>query len=98
VEHGAVDDVGESSFECAHGFHRGLSVDVLAPVVVGASFGLVAQLDGGHGVQDSVDLPVPAAGEPVPDAVAGGGVDRGGSGPGSEVGLGREAGDLGDSG
>ncbi len=56
----------------------------------------VPQLDGGHHVQDPVDLSVPAAGEPVADVVAGGGVDRGGAGPGSEVALVRDAGDVAD--
>jgi hypothetical protein len=58
VEQVSVDDVGESAFEAAPGFHRGLAV-CLAPVEVGASFGGVAQLDGGHDVQYAVDLPVP---------------------------------------
>ena len=38
VEHGPVDDVGESPFEAAHGFVRGLPGGDF-PVVVGAAFG-----------------------------------------------------------
>ncbi len=41
-------------------------------------------MDGGHDAQDLVDLTV-AAREPVPDVVPGGGVDRGGAGPGREM-------------
>ncbi len=63
-------------------------------VEVGAAFGGVADLDGGHDVQHSVDLPVPGSGEPVADLVAGGGVDGGGSVPGGEVRPGGEAGDV----
>ena len=60
VEHGPEHDVGESSFQAAHGFHGGLAGGLLAVVVVAADPG-VAQLDGGHDVQDPVDLPVPGA-------------------------------------
>ena len=81
------------AFEGAHGFHRGLAAGLPAVVVLPAEGG-VAQLDGGHDVQDTVDLPVAAAGEAVTDVVTGGGIDRSGSGPGREVRLGREAGDV----
>ena len=83
------------SFEAAHGLLRGLPGRRL-PVVVGASFGRVAQLDGGHDVQDAVDLPVAGPGQPVADVVAGGRVDRGGSVPGREVGAVGEPGDVAD--
>jgi hypothetical protein len=46
--------------------------------------GGVAQLDDGHDVQRSVDLPVGGAGEPVSHLVAGGGVDACGAVPGGE--------------
>ena len=95
VEHRAVDDVGEASFEAAHGFVGGFAARLLA-VVVGAAFGGVAELDDGHDVQDPVDLPVPASGEPVADVVAGGGVDGGGAGPGREVAAVGEPGDVAD--
>ena len=47
-------------------------------------------------MQHPVDLPVPGPGEPVPDLVAGGGIDRGGAVPGGEVGAVGEPGDLAD--
>ena len=68
----------------------------LLAVEVGPAFGGVAQLDDGHDVQDPVDLPVAAAGEPVADVVAGGGVDRCGAGPGGEVAAVGEPGDVAD--
>ena len=68
----------------------------LRAVEVGAAFGGVAQLDDGHDVQDPVDLAVPASREPVADVVAGGGVDRGGAGPGAEVVAVGEPGDVAD--
>ena len=68
----------------------------LLAVVVGAAFGRVAQLDGGHDVQDPVDLPVPGPGQPVADLVAGGGVDRCGAVPGREVVAVGEPGDVAD--
>lgn len=68
--HLPVDDVGQASFEAAHGFHRGLPAG-FPGVVVGASFGLVAQLDDGHDVQCPVDPAVAGAGEPVALLLAG---------------------------
>jgi hypothetical protein len=73
----------------------GLAGGEFAPVV-GASFGVVPDLDDGHDVQDPVEPPVPGAGEPVPLLLAGGGVDRGGAGPGGEVRAGAEPGDVAD--
>jgi hypothetical protein len=49
VEHVSIDDVGESAFDAAHGFHRCFARGFLA-VVVGPPFGGVAELDGGHDV------------------------------------------------
>ena len=68
----------------------------LLAVVVGAALGGVAELDGGHDVQDPVDLPVPAARQPVSDVVAGGGVDGCGAVPGGEVVAVGEPGDVAD--
>jgi len=68
VEHGPIDDVRESSLQGAHRFHRGLPVG-FATVVVGAAFGLAAELDGRHDVEDAVDLSVPGARQPVSDLV-----------------------------
>jgi hypothetical protein len=84
VDHVAVDDVGQPSFHAPHSFHRGLTIEFLA-VVVGTSLGLVTQLDGGHHVQDPVDLPVARPGQPVPDLVTGGRIDGCCAIPGSEV-------------
>ena len=44
VEHRLVDDVGESSLQRTHGFHRGLAVGSTA-VEVGASLGRVGLPD-----------------------------------------------------
>jgi hypothetical protein len=89
------DDIGESPFQAPQGFHRCLAGREF-PLVVGAAFGVVADLDDGHDVQDPVQAPVPGSGQPVPLLLAGGGVDGGGAGPGGEVGLGPEAGDVAD--
>jgi len=69
-EHAGEDDVGQASFEGAHG-HHGRHPAGLAGVVVDAAFGLVSELDDGHDVQGPVDPPVPGAGEPVTLLVAG---------------------------
>ena len=50
----AVEDIGEPAFEAAQGFHRCLAGGEFASVV-GASLGVVADLDDGHDVQDPVD-------------------------------------------
>ena len=83
-EHAGVDDVGQAAFEGAHGHHRGHAAG-LARVVVGAAFGLVAELDDGHDVQDPVDPPVPGPRQPVAFLVAGGGVQGCGAVPGREL-------------
>jgi hypothetical protein len=77
----SVDDVGESPFEAAPGFQRGLAGGELAPVV-GAALGVVAQLDYRGDVQNVVHPPVPGPRQPVPDLLAGGCVQGGGAGPG----------------
>jgi hypothetical protein len=46
VEHGAVDQVGEASFEAAQGFSVGLALGAFAQVV-GAAFGVGADLGDG---------------------------------------------------
>lgn len=51
-------------------------------------------MHGGHDVQCPVDLTVPAAGESVAGVIPGGRVDRGGPGPGREVVVVAEAGDV----
>jgi hypothetical protein len=53
-------DVGEAAFEGAHGFHRGFPGGELAPEV-GASCGVVAQLDDPGDVEDMVEAAVPGA-------------------------------------
>jgi hypothetical protein len=47
----------KQAFQCSHCFHRGLAVGEFTPVVE-AAFGVVAELDDGHDVQDPVDAPV----------------------------------------
>src|ERR1051326_8726626 len=84
ADHLPVDDVGQAAFEGAHGFHRGLALGEPAPVA-GAAFGVVAELDDGHDVQDPVDAPVAAPRQAVALLVAGGGIQRGGAVPGGEV-------------
>src|SRR5215468_10920527 len=79
VEHAVVDEVGEPAFQAAQGLVGGLPGGDFS-VVAGAALGGVAQLDHGHHVQCLVDLAVPAAGEPVPDVVTGGGVNGGSTG------------------
>jgi hypothetical protein len=83
-EHVGVDDVGEASFERAHGLHRGLAGGLLG-VEVGTSLGRVPQLDDGHDVQCPVDAPVPGPGEPVTFLVTGGGVQGCSAVPGGEL-------------
>jgi hypothetical protein len=79
----AVDGVGDPSLEAPHGLEMGLAGGAFASVV-GASFGVEADLGGGRDVQHVVDLAVPGAGEAVSDLLAGGGIQRCGAGPGGE--------------
>jgi hypothetical protein len=67
-----VNTTGEVSFEGAEGFHGGVSVGASALVVVGAAGAVEADLGDGDAVQGGVELPVAAAGEPVPAGLAGG--------------------------
>jgi hypothetical protein len=69
-------EVGEPALQAAHGLVGGLPGSDFA-VVVGAARGGVAQRDHGHHARCLAGLAVPAAGEPVPDVVSGGGVDGG---------------------
>jgi hypothetical protein len=91
--HLPVDDVGEPSFQSAHGFHRGLAFSEFAPVVA-AVFGVVAELNDGHDVPDPVDAPVAGPRQAVPVLVAGGRVDGCGAVPGGEVGAAGEPADV----
>ena len=95
VEHLLVDEVEQPALDAPHGLHGCLPRGLLAFEVVAALAG-VADLAAGHDVQHPVDLPVPRAGQPVADRVAGGGVDGGRAVPGREERLGREAGDVAD--
>jgi hypothetical protein len=89
------DRIGQASFQAAQGFHRGLAGGEFPPVV-GAAFGVVADLDDRHDVQDPVQAPVPGSGQVVPLLLTGGRVDRGGAGPRREVSLRAEPGDVAD--
>jgi hypothetical protein len=79
-----VDGVGQASFQAAEGFSGCLALGEFASVV-GAAFGVVAELDDGHDVEDSVDASVAGSGEAVASMVAAGGVDRSGAVPAGEV-------------
>ena len=69
-DHSAVDDVGESALESAHGF--GLGVAALAGVVVELSGPRVAaQLGERHVVEHAVDAPVAVRVEAVSHWFAG---------------------------
>jgi len=61
VEHGSVDDVGESAFEDAEGFGLGLAgCEVLGDEVLGV--GVDSYLGDGDPMQRGVGLTVPAPG------------------------------------
>ena len=79
----AVDGVGNPSFEAAHRLHAGLTGDLAS--VVGLAFGVEPDLGGRCDVEHVVGLAVTGAGEAVSDLFAGGGVERGGAGPGGEA-------------
>lgn len=95
TSHLPVDDVRQSSFEAAHGFHRCLTGSQLAAVVA-AAFGVVAQLNDGHDVQDAVDPAVAGPGQSVALVVAGGRIEWCGAVRRREAVLVREAIDLAD--
>ena len=72
--HVAVDDIGESSLEAAHGFAVGLSFSTFASVV-GAAFGVGADLGECDGEEGAVELPVAAGVVAMPDGAPGRGRD-----------------------
>jgi len=63
-EKGAEDEVGETSFDAAHGFAPALAGGDLASVVVLSGGGL-ADLGERHDVERRVELAVADAGEPM---------------------------------
>jgi len=93
--HGAVDEVGEAPFQAAEGFAFGLAFGAFA-LVVGAAFGVGADLGDRDCVAGPVQLPVPAAAEPLPYGPAGGRGQGSGAVGGGEVVPGRVAADVGD--
>ena len=78
-------------------FELGLAGGELAPVV-GPALGVEADLADRGDVDHVVHPPVPGPGEPVPDLLAGGGVQRCGAGPGREPVAVGEPGDVADVG
>jgi hypothetical protein len=89
-----VDEVGESTFEAAQRFFRGLALQAFAFVVATAGRVGLADLGHGHHVQRVVQAPVAGSGESVPDLLAGGGIDGCGAVVGGEVMPTGEAGDV----
>ena len=83
-EHGAIHDVGEPSFEAAHGLHGRLAGG-FSPVEIGPPLSGVTELNHRHHVKGAVDLSVPGPGEPVASVVPGGGVQGRRAVPGCEV-------------
>ena len=81
--HGAVDAVGDSSFEAAQRFAAGLAFGAFA-LVVGAAFGVTADLGDRDRVQRAVELPVPAGVVAVSDGASGGRRQRCGAVGGGE--------------
>ena len=69
VDHGAVDDVGQSAFEAPQGFFVALAGSTFALVVSLARW-FAADLSDGHDVQRVVELAIADAREPVPLHVA----------------------------
>jgi hypothetical protein len=66
VAHGGEDDVGQSPFQAAEGFAFRFAGGAFA-FVVGATFGVAADLGERDGVEGPVELAVPAGIEPVPE-------------------------------
>jgi hypothetical protein len=60
----AVDQVRQPSFEAAEGFAAGFAFGSF-PQIVGAAFGVCADLGDRNRVERAVELPVPAAVQPV---------------------------------
>jgi hypothetical protein len=79
-----VDHVGEASFRAAQRFPVALAGLAFA-LVVGPARGVTLDLGDGHDVQGVVELPVPGAGGVVAHDIAGGDLQRGDAGVGSEV-------------
>src|SRR4029450_3871400 len=69
VPHGGEHDVGESPFQAAEGFAFGFAGGAFA-FVVGATFGVAADLGERDGVEGPVELAVSAGVEPVSDGAA----------------------------
>ena len=80
----AVDQVREPSFEAAEGFPAGFAFASFA-LVVGAAFGVCADLGDRYRVERPVELPVPAAVQAVSHGATRGGRDGCGSVGGGEV-------------
>ena len=72
--------VGEAALEAAHGLVAGLALGDLAVVVGAAEAVAHADLGERSDVQCQVQLPVPAAGQPMPGPVGAGHLDRGDTG------------------
>ncbi len=79
----SIEGVGDTSLEAAHRLERLFPSSELAPVV-GPARGVQADLTGGGDVDHVVGLAVPSSGQPVPDHLPGGRLDRSGTGPGRE--------------
>src|SRR5207247_3736985 len=94
VDHPLIERVTDLAFERAERALAGHSVGDLLVVVGAALAAAVADLaDRGH-MDDVVQLPVPAPGQPVDRPVAGGDLDRGGAVVGGEPVAVREAADV----
>lgn len=91
VEQSSVDLVRDVSFEAAHDVPGGESLGA-APLEVGhCAWFAVSHAQQHDPVQGRVRVPVPAAGEPMPCALARGGGDRRDTGEGGERCSGAEA-------
>src|SRR5687768_13283086 len=89
-DHDPPDDVGQMSFQAAHGRAWGCSGGDPAVVIGAASAGGHADLDHGDGVDGSVELPVSVTAEPMYLTVGAGDLDRRGAVVGGVGGCGRE--------
>ena len=89
------DAAGEVALEAADGFAAGLAFG-LAAGEVGGALGVQAALGDGEAVQRAVELAVAAVVEAVALGSSGGGGDRRRAGGAGELGVGGEAGDVGD--
>src|SRR4051794_21852315 len=89
------DSAGEVALEAADGFAAGLAFG-LAAGQVGGGLGIEAALGDGEAVQRAVELAVAAVVEAVALGAPGGGGDRRRAGAAGELGVGGEAGHVGD--